>query len=378
MSDPRRIARTLHPGAWWLWALGLATAASRTTNPLLLALIVVVAGYVVAARRTSAPWTRAFRASLILGAVIIVTRLVFEILFGTLDGPTELFALPSVPLPDWAAGVEIGGPVTLEGLLIGLAQALQIATIIACVGAANSLANPTRLLKAVPGALYELGVAVVVGMTLAPQAVEDVRRVRRARRLRGRPTNGVKGMLSVARPVLEGSFDRSLQLAASMDARGYGRRAAVPRATRVLTAVFTLGGLIGVLCGVYGLLDASSPGWTGVPLLLGGLVVSLAGMALAGRSATRSRYRPDPWRWPEWSTVLAGVVPAAVLVACSLQGMTALLGPAIPLRWPVLPLLPALAILVALLPSVTTPPQEVAVDPADNAAPRKQDELVAA
>ena len=29
--------RWLHPGAWWLWALGLATAASRTTNPLLLA-----------------------------------------------------------------------------------------------------------------------------------------------------------------------------------------------------------------------------------------------------------------------------------------------------------------------------------------------------
>ena len=31
-----RLPRALHPGAWWLWALGLATAASRTTNPLLL------------------------------------------------------------------------------------------------------------------------------------------------------------------------------------------------------------------------------------------------------------------------------------------------------------------------------------------------------
>ena len=28
--------RNLHPGAWWLWALGLAAAASRTTNPVLL------------------------------------------------------------------------------------------------------------------------------------------------------------------------------------------------------------------------------------------------------------------------------------------------------------------------------------------------------
>ncbi|HBF85621.1 MAG TPA: cobalt ABC transporter permease, partial [Streptomyces sp.] len=42
-------------GAWWLWALGLATAASRTTNPLLLGLLVGVAGYVVAAPRPGAP-----------------------------------------------------------------------------------------------------------------------------------------------------------------------------------------------------------------------------------------------------------------------------------------------------------------------------------
>ncbi|RRR69529.1 energy-coupling factor transporter transmembrane protein EcfT, partial [Streptomyces sp. RP5T] len=30
----------LHPGAWWLWSLSLGIAATRTTNPLLLALLV--------------------------------------------------------------------------------------------------------------------------------------------------------------------------------------------------------------------------------------------------------------------------------------------------------------------------------------------------
>ncbi|MEU0034597.1 energy-coupling factor transporter transmembrane protein EcfT, partial [Streptomyces sp. NPDC006333] len=57
----------LHPGAWWIWALGLGTAASRTTNPLLLALLVGTAGYVVAARRTSAPWSRSYGAFVRLG-----------------------------------------------------------------------------------------------------------------------------------------------------------------------------------------------------------------------------------------------------------------------------------------------------------------------
>ena len=31
-----RLPRDLHPVAWWVWALGLATAASFTTNPLVL------------------------------------------------------------------------------------------------------------------------------------------------------------------------------------------------------------------------------------------------------------------------------------------------------------------------------------------------------
>ena len=39
----RLSTRDLHPLAWWVWALGLAAAASRTTNPLLLGLVIGVA-----------------------------------------------------------------------------------------------------------------------------------------------------------------------------------------------------------------------------------------------------------------------------------------------------------------------------------------------
>ncbi|WP_378193649.1 hypothetical protein [Actinoallomurus acaciae] len=39
--------RDLHPGAWWLWTLGLVTAANRTTNPWLLAAVHVGARAVV-------------------------------------------------------------------------------------------------------------------------------------------------------------------------------------------------------------------------------------------------------------------------------------------------------------------------------------------
>lgn len=53
-----RRRRELHPGAWWLWALGLAAGASFTLNPVLLVLLVVIAGLVVAACRGDASTLR--------------------------------------------------------------------------------------------------------------------------------------------------------------------------------------------------------------------------------------------------------------------------------------------------------------------------------
>ena len=114
------LPRRLHAGAWWLWALGLAVAASRTTNPVLLALLVAVAGYVVAARRSPTPWAKSFSAFLKLGLLVIGLRVVFQALFGTaIGGTTVLFRLPSLDLPGWAAGVRIGGAVTLEAADVG-------------------------------------------------------------------------------------------------------------------------------------------------------------------------------------------------------------------------------------------------------------------
>ena len=79
MSGPRP-ARDLHPGAWWLWAMGLATAATVMTNPFLLLLIVGVAALTVSLRRSDHPWSRSFRLYLVFGLVIVCVRVVFRVL----------------------------------------------------------------------------------------------------------------------------------------------------------------------------------------------------------------------------------------------------------------------------------------------------------
>ncbi|WP_406140283.1 energy-coupling factor transporter transmembrane component T [Streptomyces sp. NBC_01089] len=354
-------SNALHAGAWWLWALGLATAASRTTNPLLLGLLVGVAGYVVAARRTDAPWARSYGTFVRLGLFVIGIRLVFSVVLGSpVPGSHTLFTLPGLPLPHWAQGVRIGGRVTAEQLVFALYDGAKLATLLICVGAANALANPARLLKSLPGALYEVGVAVVVAMTFAPNMVADVVRLRTARRLRGRPTGGVRAVLQIGLPVLEGALERSVAVAASMDARGYGRTAQVPRAVRHTTTALTLGGLLGVCAGTYGLLAAEGASY-GLPVLGVGLLAALAGLRLGGRRSVRTRYRPDVWGPRAWLVAGSGVAVAALMIWAGGRDTAALHPGVVPLVAPVLPLWPAGAVLIGLVPAFVAPVPKAAV-----------------
>ncbi len=369
-----RLPRALHPGAWWLWALGLATAASRTTNPVVLLLIVAVVGHVVAARRTEAPWARGFKAYLWLGLVVVAIRVVFRMLLDAQHGQHTLFTLPEIPLPDAVAGIRVGGPVSLEGVLAAAYDGLRLATLLLCVGAANVLANPKRLLKAMPGALHEVGVAVTVALSVAPQLVESGQRVRRARRLRGEPGRRFRIVREVAIPVMTDALDRSLLLAAAMDARGYGRSASVPARTRHAAGALLIAGLLAIAVGSYGLLDSTAPRWLGMPLLLGGAVAGGAGVHLSGRRVVRSRYRPDPWRASEWAVAGVGIAVAAVMVGASAVDPSSLYPSLQPLRWPELPLVPAAAVLAGALPAWAAPPARFTapVPVVPRAVPREQ------
>jgi energy-coupling factor transport system permease protein len=354
-----RLPRALHPGAWWLWALGLATAASRTANPLLLVLIAAVVAHVVAARRTDAPWARGFKVYVYLGLAVIVIRVVFRVLLDGQYGAHILFTLPEVPLPAAAAGIRIGGPVSLEGLLAALYDGMRLAVLLLCVGAANVLANPKRLLKAMPAALHEIGVAVTVALSVAPQLIESGQRVRAARRLRGETGPRWHVFREIALPVMTDALDRSLLLAAAMDARGYGRIAAVPRRVRATTEALLLGGLVCIGIGTYGLLDSTAPRHLGMPMLLGGVAAGWAGMAMSGRRVSRSAYRPDPWEWEEWCVAGIGGFVASVVIAVSIVDPTVLYPSLVPLQWPQLPIVPSVAILVGALPAWIAPPSRL-------------------
>jgi energy-coupling factor transport system permease protein len=266
----------------------------------------------VAARRGDQPCARSFRLYAVLAAAIVVTRVLFRVLFGGGDFGTVLVDLPEIPLPDWVAGITLLGPLYAEALLFALYDGLRLATIVICVGAANSVANPKRLLRSVPPALYEIGTALVVAVTVLPQFAESARRVRAAQALRAGETGRVRRLRRFLVPVLEDALERSLALAAGMDTRGYGRSSGATRAQRRTTGALMLVGLGGICVGTYAVLDTTAPRILALPMLALGLAAAVAGLLSAGRRVERTRYRPDAWRWPELAVVASGILVGAL------------------------------------------------------------------
>jgi energy-coupling factor transport system permease protein len=357
------VPRTLHPGAWWLWALGGAVAASRTTNPIILGLLIAISALVVMARRTDSPWALSFRLYLGLAAFIVLIRCAFRILLAG-RGPTVLLDLPTIHLPAFLTGAALLGPISAEALAAGFYDGLRLATMIVCVGAANALANPKRLLAAVPGALAEFGTAIVVALAVFPQLAESVQRVNRARMLRSGQRRTRHILREVVVPVLADALDGSLNLAAAMDARGYGRRAgATPRGS---SAGFAFA-VVALSVGTFAVLDLGrTPTWLGWPLLIAGALVGSWSLKRAGRRSQRTRYRPDRWRLAEAVVALAGLVPAIVVTVVSITKPMAAYPSTMPLVWPPVPLIVVVAALVAALPALATPPPPTSLtDPAE-------------
>jgi energy-coupling factor transport system permease protein len=298
--------------AWWVWAIGLAAAASQTTNPLVNLTLVGVATVVVMVRRSDQPWARSFRLYVVVACVIVVARVLFRVLLGGGEVTGRvLIDLPEVPLPDWVLGLRLLGPVTQDAVLAGLYDGLRLGTIVVCVGAANALANPKRLLRSVPAALHEVGTALVVAVTVLPQFADSARRVRLAQSLRAGDRRRVGRLRRYLVPILEDAIERSLRLAAGMDTRGYGRSGGATPAERRTTGALMLAGLCGICVGVYAALDQTAPRWLATPMLVAGVAVAVAGLVSAGRRVRRTTYRPDPWLAPE-AVVMASGVAAAI------------------------------------------------------------------
>ncbi|CAB4633665.1 unannotated protein [freshwater metagenome] len=287
-------ASDIHPYSWWILGLCFAISAAATTHILaLLAIIAVVIAITIIARET-APWSKSLAFYLVTALLVVAIRVIFRIIFNFDSGLNVAFALPALNISLGDLGsVELFGRVSWDALSGALRDGLKMAAIILSVGLANTLANPRRLLKNTPGALYEIASAWVIAINMAPQLIESAKRVRKARLLRGRSRKH-NLLSSLIIPVLEDTIERSLALAASMSARGFGRQGELNPRQHFFSRLLSVVGVLCLAIGSYLLLTMSSL-WIPLTTMGFGVFSVLITTRIASLRQVRTRFQPDVW-----------------------------------------------------------------------------------
>ena len=315
-TDPSRVsqvnrfkASSINPVAWWALGVALAVAASALMQIASLLVLIGAIVLIILLARETAPWSQSIGFYLFSGVAVVAIRVIFRIVFN-FDASTDvLLNLPALDMDLGPLGeLQLFGRVSYSSLESALRDGLKMAAVILSIGLANSLANPRRLLKNTPGVLYEIATAFVIAINMAPQLIASAQRVRIARQLRGR-SNRQHIISSLLIPVLEDTIDRSLALAASMDARGFGRSGALTKTQRSFARLASLGAVVSISIGAYFLLASEL---TGVALMLFSLAFAglFAAVRISNLKHVKSTYRKTAWTWADIFIVVLGLVIA--------------------------------------------------------------------
>ena len=292
--------RTYDARAWLVWLLAGGMLAIWISNPLYLVLLLAISmivRFACSPSENTTPGLPFWRISF--------TILVFSTLFNMLTahfGQTVLWQLPAgLPL--------VGGPLTLEAAVYGLINGLRLVTLLSFFLAFNAIVPVALLAGLVPGALHELGVVMLIAITYVPETLRQYRRITEAQAIRGHRLRGLRDWRPIIIPLLIAGLERSLNLAETMVARGYGHtaRADTPFRSRVVLAAGLLLALIGAILLAWG----ESWAWA----MLGG---GLAAVGLAyhelGRNTRRTRYYARTWHWTDSALIAAALIPLVVVM----------------------------------------------------------------
>ena len=192
------------------WSAACLVILLATTNPVYKLLVLAAALFALlagaGARRTSRP--------LIAAAFIAAFAILLNFVSAHV-GDTVLFSLPA-SLP------AIGGPYTLEALVYGAAGGVTIAAAILAAAPFSMLLASHEVIDALPAALARSGAVVAAALNLVPAVGATYVQVSEAQRMRGWRPRGPRSWSEVIVPVVLTSVESSIQLAESMEARGFG------------------------------------------------------------------------------------------------------------------------------------------------------------
>jgi energy-coupling factor transport system permease protein len=244
---PRRgPLQSARPGAAVAYLGALVVVAFLYSNPVVL----VAAGAAACLAGRLAGARAAVRAALRMGLglavlIVVVNALVVD------RGETVL-----ARLGDWPILGQVD--VTLEAIVAGASIGLRAAVTMVAFAVYSACVDPDRVLRALRPIAARSALTATLVSRLVPVAAADAGRLRDAAQLRG-PGAAAVGRGPLARRLLAGSLDRAVDVAATLELRGYSlpgpRGARRPEPTRhdgrfyAVAAAVLVAGILGKVLG---------------------------------------------------------------------------------------------------------------------------------
>ena len=207
------------PGAAVAYLGAIVVVAFLYSNPLVLFAAGVAA--VLAGRLAGAQ--RAVRAALRMGFALALLIVVVNALVVS-RGETVVARLGEWPL---LGQVDI----TFEAIVAGFSMGMRAVVVLVAGAVYSACVDPDRVLRALRPLAGRSALTATLASRLIPVAADDASRLRDAARLRG-PGAAAVGKATLARRLLAGSLDRAVDVAATLELRGYSLDAPPARARR--------------------------------------------------------------------------------------------------------------------------------------------------
>ena len=200
----------MNPRAVAAWSAAGLVIVLFTTNPAYKAIVLA------AAIASLAAGAGLGRLRGLLTAVALICTFAIALNFASAHlGTTVLFSLPyQIPA--------LGGPYTLEALATGASGGLTVGAAILFAAPFSLMLASHEVMDALPSALSRTGAALAASLNLVPSVSASFVQVSEAQRLRGWKPRGPRSWSEVVVPVVLTSVEGSIQLAESMEARGFG------------------------------------------------------------------------------------------------------------------------------------------------------------
>jgi energy-coupling factor transport system permease protein len=222
----KRLASPLHAtraGVGALWSIALAVAALASDSPIALSLVlasIVTAGALAGVGREL---VRSLRVAAIVAVPIVAVNVLVS-----REGLTVFARLGDLgPLGQ--------GDLTVEALLYGATVALKVTILMLASTLASLAVDPDELLRAARRLSFRSALTASLATRMLPVLAGDARRLAEAQRTRPpatRARTGARERVTLISAVVASSLDRALDIAATLELRGFAHARRAPRQRR--------------------------------------------------------------------------------------------------------------------------------------------------